>query len=79
MKSNVVLPDGDGTSKADVKGMTEGEWRVYMQMSMQHMMNQFSNHLHHHWVVTIICASAALGGISSFVVGILLFLMQRGM
>lgn len=62
----------------DVKGMSDAEWRVFMHMSMKYLMKQFSNHLYHHWVVTIICASAALGGISSLIVGIMLFVMQKG-
>ena len=77
MRSELVLPE-EGEN-ADVKQMTYGEWRVYMHLTMRQLMKQFSNHLHHHWVVIIVCASAALGGISSFVVGIMLFLMQRGM
>jgi len=63
----------------DVRSMSDEEWRVFMHMSIKHLMKQFSNHLNHHWVVTIICASAALAGISSFIVGIMLFMMQRGM
>lgn len=75
--SKLVLPEENET--VDVKSMTDGEWRVYMHMSMKHMMKQFSNHLHHHWMITIVCASAALGGVASFVVGLMLFLMQKGM
>jgi len=76
MRSELVLPEE--SENADVKQMTDGEWRVYMHLTMRQLMKQFSNHLHHHWVVTIVCASAALGGISSFVVGLMLFMMQRG-
>jgi len=76
MRSELVLPEE--SDNIDVKQMSEGEWRVFMHLTMRQLMKQFSNHLHHHWVVTIICASAALGGISSFVVGLLLFVMQRG-
>jgi len=77
MRSELILPEDN--ESVDVKSMSEGEWRVYMHVTMKQMMKQFSNHLHHHWVVTIVCASAALAGVSSFVVGIMLFLMQRGL
>lgn len=76
MRGDLLLPDKDNV---EVKGMTEGEWRVYMHLTMKQIMKQFSNHLRHHWMVTIICASAALAGISSFVVGLMLFLVQRGL
>lgn len=77
MSSETLLPED--SENVDVKHMTEGEWRVYMHLTMGQIMKQFSNHLRHHWMVTIICASAALAGISSFVVGLMLFLVQRGL
>jgi hypothetical protein len=77
MRSELVLPE-DGEN-ADVKQMTDGEWRVYMHLTMQQLMKQLSNHLRHHWIITVICASAAMGGVFSFVVGLMLFLIQRGM
>jgi hypothetical protein len=74
--NDLILPEENDSM--DVKKMTEGEWRVYMHLTMKQMMKQFSNHLRHHWMITIVCASAALGGVASFVVGLMLFLMQRG-
>ena len=72
ISSNVEVGD------INVKDMSDAEWRVFMHVSMKHLMKQFSNHLNHHWYITIICAAAALGGISSFIVGLMLFLVQHG-
>jgi len=39
---------------------------------------QFSNHLQHHWAITIAALSAAFMGLSSFAVSMILLLVKTG-
>jgi len=39
-------------------------------------MKQFSNHLHHHFLITAAALSAGLMGTASFIVGLLLLLVK---
>ena len=39
---------------------------------------EFSNHLHKHWQISVLALSAALSGIASFVVGIILLIVKFG-
>jgi len=40
---------------------------------------QFKNHLHHHFLITIAAISAGLMGTASFIVGLLLLIFRKGM
>lgn len=51
---------------------------IELNVKMDWMEKQFSNHLHHHWMITLAALSAALTGAIGFVTSLLMLLIKTG-
>jgi len=61
----------------DLKGLTTKELLIYTITELWNLKRAHSNHLHHHFVITLAALTAGFAGIASFVVGLLLLLIKR--
>jgi len=51
---------------------------IELNVKMDMMDKQFSNHLHHHWMITMAAISAALTGGIGFVTSLILLFIKSG-
>jgi hypothetical protein len=61
---------------AEYNMMKDHDLLVELMVGYDNLKDEFQNHLKHHFIVTTIALSAALSGIASFVVGIILLLVK---
>jgi hypothetical protein len=55
---------------------TDHDLLIATNVKLDLMDKQFTNHLQHHWAITIGAISAAFMGLASFVVGLLMLLLK---
>jgi len=58
--------------------LSDHDLLVVVYTRQEEQIKQFSNHLRHHWMVTITALSAAFVGTGSFLVGLILLLIKAG-
>ena len=61
-----------------VEQRSDHEILVLLEAQMLALQLNLTNHLSHHWAVTVLALSAALSGMGSLFVGILLMYIKRG-
>ena len=68
MNSEIKLPDVDS-----FLSLTDGERSVLILQSLQTIITNQTNHLRHHWTITLVCIGAGLTG--TFNLGIALLIL----
>jgi len=58
--------------------MSDHDILIELNVKMDLQEKQFSNHLHHHWMITITALSAALTGFLGFVTSLVMMLIKSG-
>jgi len=61
----------------NLQNLTTKQILVYVITELWNLKKGFSNHLAHHWAITLAALTAALMGTATFVVGILLLLCKK--
>lgn len=59
-------------------GMSDHDLLIEVVVKQDGFEKQFSNHLHHHWAITIAALSAAFMGAVSLFVSIIMILIKAG-
>ena len=58
------------------RDMEDHDLLIELNIKQDNLEKQFSNHLHHHWMVTIAALSAAFAGALGFVSSVVLLLIK---
>jgi len=61
----------------DLKGLTTKELVIYAITELWNLKKAHSNHLAHHFVITLAALTAGFAGIATFIVGLLLLLVKK--
>ena len=70
-KMNTDLP-----SFAEIKELTDREVLFIMLEKLRQISANQTNHLHHHWTITLVCAAAALSGIFNLGIAFLIIFFK---
>lgn len=60
----------------EVSNLTDHDLLTTLNIKMDLLSKQFTNHLRHHWVITIMCLTCALTGVFSLATGITLLVVK---
>lgn len=71
MNDEIKLPDVDS-----FLSLTDGERSVLILQSLQTIIINQSNHLRHHWAITLVCVAAGLTGLFNLSVALLILLYR---
>lgn len=71
MNNEVKLPDVDS-----FLSLTDGERSVLVLQCLQTIIINQSNHLRHHWAITLVCVAAGLTGIFNLCVALLILFFR---
>jgi len=50
---------------------------ICIEQKVKELQGQFTNHLRHHWAITVAALTAAFAGSSSLIVGLILMAVRR--
>ncbi len=67
METEIKLPNVDS-----FLSLTEGERSILILQSLQTIIVNQSNHLRHHWAITLVCVAAGLTGMFNLSVALLI-------
>jgi len=61
---------------SDETQFSDHDLLIAVNIKQDALMKQFSNHLNHHWMITIAALSAGFMGLASFIVCIIMLLVK---
>ena len=69
---------GSSRSRDDYSSLNDHDLIIEMNVKQDLMGKQFSNHLKHHWAITITALGAALSGLLGFASSMIILLLRFG-